>query len=190
MDNVITTLYGSKQTVFTTNEIAILANETDLGKLKSKLSYYVKTGKLIRIRRGIFSKNSEYDRNELAVRILSPAYVGFETVLAKEGVLFQYMDAIFVASYVSRKIDCKGTRFSYRKLKNGILLTKKGLIDKGTYFEASKERAFLDMIYLFNNYHFDNLRGIDWVKCYDIIDIYNNESMKKRLKNYHKQYAG
>ncbi len=189
MDNFLTTLYGSKQTVFTSKEIAILIGEKDANKLKSKLAYYVKTKKLIRLRRGIFVKNKVYDRNELAVRLYAPTYVSFETVLAKEGVIFQYYETIFVASYLSRKIEFKGNKFAYRKLKDELLINQTGLINRGTYFEATKERAFLDMLYLFGDYYFDNLRGIDWDRCYDMVLIYKNKTLEKRLKNYFEKYA-
>lgn len=189
MDNFLTILYGSKQTVFTNMEIAILIGENDPNKLKSKLTYYVKTGKLIRLRRGIFSKNADYDKNELAVRIFTPAYVGFETVLLKEGVIFQYTESIFVASYLSRKLAIGDIEFVYRKLKNEILINRKGLVDRGTYFEASKERAFLDMLYLFGDYYFDNLRSINWDYCFEIVAIYKNKTLEKKLKNYQKEYA-
>lgn len=189
MDNFLTIIYGSRQSVFTSMEIAILIGEKNADKLKSKLAYYVKTGKLIRLRRGIFSKNDSYDKNELAVRIFTPAYVGFETVLLKEGVIFQYNESIFVASYLSRKLKFEENKFTYRKLKNEILINQKGLINKGTYFEATKERAFLDMLYLFGSYYFDNLGGINWNICYEIIPIYGNKALEKKLKNYQKKYA-
>jgi len=189
MDNFLTIIYGSKQTVFTSREIAILIGEKNADKLKSKLSYYVKTGKLIRLRRGIFAKNDAYDKNELAVRIYTPAYISFETVLTREGVIFQYYETIFTASYLSRNINFKGNKFAYRKLKDELLINQKGLVNRGTYFEATKERAFLDMLYLFGNYDFDNLRSIDWNVCFEIVDIYKNKTLERKLKNYFKEYA-
>jgi len=189
MDNFLTIIYGSKQTVFTSREIAILIGEKNADKLKSKLSYYVKTGKLIRLRRGIFAKNDAYDKNELAVRIYTPAYISFETVLARAGVIFQYYENIFTASYLSRNLSFKGNKFTYRKLKDELLINQKGLVNKGTYFEATKERAFLDMLYLFGNYYFDNLRSIDWNVCFEIVDIYKNKTLERKLKNYFKEYA-
>ena len=189
MDNFLTIIYGSRQSVFTSLEIAILIGEKNVNKLKSKLAYYVKTGKLIRLRRGIFAKNQEYEKKELAVRIFTPAYVSFETVLTKEGVIFQYPESIFIASYLSRNLKIKDDRYVYRKLKNEILVNQKGLANKGTYFEASKERAFLDMLYLFGEYYFDNLRSIDWDLCFEIVDIYKSGALEKKLKNYQKKYA-
>lgn len=189
MDNFLTTIYSSKQTVFTSREIAILIGEKNKNKLKSKLSYYVKTGKLTRLRRGIFAKNDSYNKNELAVRIYTPAYVSFETVLAKEGVIFQYSESIFVASYLSKNLKFKGNKFIYRKMKNEVLTNPKGLVNQETYFEAVKERAFLDMLYLFSNYYFDNLRSIDWKVCFDIVFLYKNKSLERKLQNYFKKYA-
>lgn len=189
MDNFLTIIYGSKQTVFTSVEIAILIGEKNINKLKSKLAYYVKTGKLIRLRRGIFARNDKYDRNELAVRIFTPAYVSFETGLIRGGVIFQYYETIFIASYLSREIKVGENKFTYRKLKKEVLFNRRGLINKGTYFEATKERAFLDMVYLFGDYYFDNLRSIDWKKCFEIVAIYKNKTMEKRLKNYFEKYA-
>ena len=54
---------------------------------------------------------------------------------------------------------------------------------------ASLERAFLDMIYLFPNYYFDNLAPLNWQKCHELADIYNNKQLFKRLNNYHKSFA-
>lgn len=189
MDNFITILYKSKQTVFTSMEIAILIEEKNIDNLKSKLAYYVKVGKLIRLRRGIFAKNNDYDKNELAVRVYTPAYISFETVLAREGVIFQYYEKIFIASYLSRNIKVKENKLAYRKLKNEILINRKGLINKGTYFEATKERAFLDMLYLFGDYYCDNFRKMDWNACLDLVLIYKNKSLEKKLNNYFKKYA-
>lgn len=73
--------------------------------LKSKLAYYVQTGKLIRLRRGVFAKDLKYDKNELVVRIYTPAYISFETVLARNGVTFQYYRSLSAASYLSREIS-------------------------------------------------------------------------------------
>lgn len=189
MDSFLTAIYGSKQTVFTSREIALLIGEKSMDNLKSKLSYYARTGKLIRLRRGLFAKNEKYDKNELAVRIYTPAYVSFETVLGREGIVFQFYSSIFVASYLSREVSVGDQNIVYRKLKSDVLTNQKGLIDRGYYFEATKERAFLDRLYLFPDYYFDNLRGIDWDACRDIALIYKSKKLKKTLEKYQKEYA-
>ena len=189
MDNFLVTLYGSKQTVFTSREIALLIGAKSMNTLKSKLAYYVKTGRLIRLRRGMFAKNKTYDRNELAVRIYTPAYLSFETVLARTGVIFQYYESLFVASYLSREVIVAEQKIVYRKLRDDILGNQKGLVDRGYFFEATKERAFLDRLYLFPEYYFDNLRGMDWDVCKEIVPIYKSRKLEKILDTYIQAYA-
>lgn len=189
MDGFLLKIYSAKQAVFASQEIALLTGERSANNLKTKLSYYVKNGDLVRLRRGIFAKKGDFDWKECAVRICTPAYISLETVLAQEGVIFQYYDSVFVVSYLSRDIICQDKQISYKKIKEEILLNQRGLVNKGTYFQATKERAFLDRLYLSGEYYFDNLRSLDWKVCFDLVSIYNNKALTKKLKEYYKQYA-
>ncbi len=186
MDNSLLKLYKSKKTVLTTKDIAFLWKEKDKDNLKSKISYYVKTGNLFRLRKGIFCKDKNFNPKEFATSIYTPAYISFETVLREEGVIFQHHNAVFVASYLSRALRCEGHKFVFRKLKNEVLANNQGVVNKNGYGQATKERAFLDMIYLFKDYHFDNLRKIDWEKCAQLARIYKNKRLEARLKKYYK----
>lgn len=189
MDDFLIKLFKAKQTVFSSKEVALLAEEKSANRLKSKLAYYVKTGKLLRLRRGFYAKSSDYEPREFASKIYTPAYVSFETVLAKEGVIFQYYGTVFVASYLSRTITTEKNQFVFRKMKNDLLVNQAGISDKGGYFEASKERALLDMLYLAGNYYFDNLRGVDWEACLKLAPIYKLKNFENKIKDYQKKYA-
>lgn len=189
VDNVLATLYKTPQSVFTSKEIAILIGESRPEHLRLKLSYYVKTGGLVRLRKGIFAKGKDFEPKECIVRVYTQAYVSFETVLAAEGVIFQYYASLFAASYLSRSIACGGQKMVYRKLKDSILLNRRGVVDKGTYRQAGRERAFLDTLYLNSRYPFDNLRNIDWERCFDLAPIYKNKALLSTLKRYYKEYA-
>jgi predicted transcriptional regulator of viral defense system len=166
--------------------LALIWNESEMNRLKSKINYYTQKGDLIRLRNGLFSKDKNYNLNELAVSIYTPSYISFETALRKYGMIFQYYESVFVASYSTREIKCDYHNLIYRKLKNILLYNTEGLLNKGTYMIADKERAFLDMIYLFQNYYFDNLHNIDWQKCFNLVKIYENKSLIKRLNTYYK----
>ncbi len=171
-------------TVFTFKDILLASGETNAPLLKRRISYYVKHDELYPIRRGIYAKSEDYDRLELANRIFTPSYISFETVLAKAGVVFQHYDQIFAASYLSRELACDGRKYVFRRIKDTVLTNTLGVERKGNYFIASKERAFLDTIYLNKAYHFDNLSSIDWDKCFEILAIYDNEAMARRLRSY------
>jgi len=185
-DNLIAQLYASPKTILTTKDIALIWGETSTVNLLAKIKYYAKRGSLIRLSRGIFAKNKEYDLKELAASIYTPSYVSFETVLREAGIIFQYHDAIFVASPypMTKKID--GHTIIFRKLKDSILYNGLGVKKEKGYSIATSERAFLDTIYLSSKFYFDNLRSINWEMCLELVKIYDNKQLVKRLKNYQK----
>ena len=188
-DNLLVSLYKSPKTVFTLKDVALLWSENDYNNLKSKIAYYVKNGGLIRLRNGVYAKDKNYNVRELASSLVSPSYISFETILRDSGVIFQHYDSIFSASERPREILCDGINFVYRQIKKEILYNPSGITNEKGIAIASRERAFLDTIYLFKEYHFDNLRSIDWEICFELVKIYKNHELIKRLEKYHKNYA-
>jgi hypothetical protein len=110
-------------------------------------------------------------------------------VLREAGVIFQHYDTIFVAGPWSRINTIDRYTIRSRRLKDEILFNPTGITIGNTYSIATVERAFLDMIYLFPRYYFDNLRPIDWEKCFELVGVYNNKQMVKRIIEYKKRYA-
>ena len=183
-------LLRAAQTVFSFKELVLIFKTDDVKSLKSQLNYYVKNGDFHHIRRGLYAKDVNYNRLEVATKILTPSYISFETILSAAGIIFQYDSRIFVASYQSREITCEGQTYIFRTLKPVILTNSIGLEILDNYSIASTERAFLDVTYLNKQYHFDNLEPLNWDKVYEILPIYgNNKSMKKRVDMYHKYYT-
>jgi len=186
MDNSAAKLYQSPKTILTNKDLALLWQETNRNKLNAKTAYYVKQKTLIRLTRGVFAKNKNYDAKELATSIYTPSYISFETVLRETGVIFQHYDTIFVASKWPKTLIIDKYTFTFRKLKDAVLFNPAGVTRQDNYSIATPERAYLDMIYLFPNYYFDNLKSIDWGKCGEMVKIYNNKQMIKRLNKYRK----
>ncbi len=133
----------------------------------------------------MYSKDKNYDKFELAVNIYTPSYISFETVLYKAGAIFQYYNSIFVASYLTRDVNVDNQKYSYRKIKDTILTNQSGIKRNNNYYIASPERAFLDVVYLNKGYHFDNLSPIEWDKVFEILPVYKNKAMEKRVKEYY-----
>lgn len=189
MDNLIAKLYQSSKTILTSKDLALIWGESDSKNLNSKVAYYVKTGSLIRISRGIFAKNGEYDPKELVTSIYVPSYISFETVLREAGVIFQHSETLFVASKWSKNMTINSQSITFRKLKDSVLFNATGIIHKANYSIATVERAFLDTIYLSPDYYFDNLKQIDWDKCLEIAKTYDNKQLVIRLAKYKKNHA-
>ena len=189
MDNLLTKLYKSSNSVLTNKDLALLWGETNQNNLKAKTAYYVKRGMLMRLTRGVFSKDKNYHPRELATSIYTPSYISFETVLREAGVIFQHYDSIFIAGpwSLTKRID--KNNFIFRKLKDSVLFNPSGVWQKDNYSLASPERAFLDMIYLFPEYYFDNLKQINWERSFELAKIYDNKQLIKRLARYQKKYA-
>jgi hypothetical protein len=119
----------------------------------------------------VYVKDKNYDKLELAVRVFTPAYVSFETVLAREGLIFQYQDSITVASYLTREIVMDGQKYEYRKIKDSVLTNTDGVMQQENLWIASRERAFLDVLYSKTDYHFDNLRSVNWDTVESLLPI-------------------
>jgi len=181
-------LLKSPKTVFSTKDIALLWGEQGEVNVRVRLSNYVKRGKLIRVHRGIYAKDKNYDRFELATRIYTPSYVSFETVLTRTGINFQYYGNIFVASYVTREIEAGGQKISFIRMKDYVLSNTIGIEHTNDISTATKERAFLDRIYISKDYHFDHLDVLDWDKVFEILPIYRNKRMDKKVQEYFKHY--
>jgi len=181
-------LLRSSKTIFSTKDIVLLWGEQAEANVRVRLSNYVKRGKLIRVHRGIYAKDKNYDRFELATRIYTPSYISFETVLTRTGINFQYYGNIFVASYVTREIEAGGQKISFIRMKDYVLSNTIGIEHTNDISTATKERAFLDRIYISKDYHFDHLDVLDWNKVFEILPIYRNNRMDKKVQEYFKHY--
>lgn len=186
--NYITTILRSKKTVFTFKDITLLWGNPGTNTARVRLNYYVKSGQLYRIRKGLYAKDKNYDKLELATRIFTPSYVSFETVLARAGITFQYYDRIFVASYQTREIVCDGQTYEFKKIKDVVLTNAAGVDNKEECSMATPERAFLDTMYLHTDYHFDNLTPLNWDQVLELLPIYDNQRMTKKVNQLHTHF--
>ena len=180
-------LLRSPQTIFSTKEVALLWGESNATVVSRRLNSYAQVGKLVRVRRALYAKDRNYNQWELATRIYTPAYISFETVLAVEGIVFQFYGNIFVASYLEREINADGQKISLVRMKDYVLSNIAGIIHKDGVAIATKERAFLDRLYVSKKYHFDNLPSLDWDKIFELLPIYRNKRLEKKVREYYQQ---
>lgn len=178
-------LLRSPKTIFSSKDVALMWGEEKEDIIKNRLNKYVKSGKLFKVRRGLFAKDKNYNRYELATRINTPSYISFETVLGSAGMTFQYYGNIFVASYLNREMEVNGQKITFIRMKDYVLSNTIGIEHIDGYARATKERAFLDRMYVNKDYYFDNLNTLDWNKVLETLSIYHNKSMEKKVK---KQY--
>ena len=180
-------LYSRPETVFTVDEIAQLFPNITNDSLRDRLYYFTKVGKLKRPHHSIYAKR-EYNFYELANKIYKPSYISLETVLSKGGVTFQYYETIFLASYLTRTVRVKDTDIQYRRMREDVLTNTNGIEQKVGYFIATLERAFLDAIYIYKDYHFAHLGTLDWEKVEFLKKIDKSKAFEKRVAGYYRLY--
>ena len=185
----IYTLYSDERTVFRLKDIAMLTGETKFNSLNMKLNYYVRTGRLQNPRKGLYCK-PKYNPQELACRIFTPVYISLEYVLQRAGVIFQYDSRFTMITCLSRELKIEGKIYSYRKIKNELLVSQKGIMQQGnTLTIATPERAFLDMLYLNGAMYFDNLRPLKKELIEAILPVYNSKTLEKRVTKIFNDYG-
>lgn len=176
-------IYKDKRTVFSLHEIALLVNESDFGRLKQRINYFVTRGKLKNIRRGVYAKDN-YSPEELSCKIYTPSYISLEYVLQKAGMIFQYTSQITIVSYLSRIITVDGFSLRFRKIKNDVLYNTNGIVmfDNGINI-ATPERAFLDLLYLNKEVHLDSEHSLKEDIVYNLLSIYQSKQLNKMVTN-------
>ena len=180
-NNVIDNLYESPRTVFSIGTVGMMTAESREGVLAKRLNYHVRQGRLKNPRRGIYAKKN-YNAEELACLLYTPSYLSLEYVLQQAGVVFQYDSRLTSVSYLSRTVEIDGHEYCYRRVKEEILSNTMGIVCNHGICIASKERAFLDVVYLNATYYFDNLRPLDYGMVKKILPIYDNRRMELRVR--------
>lgn len=186
-------LIKTKKTVFTIADFQQIWQIKNKNYLKTIINRLFVRREIFRIKKGVYVLNKEYNIFELSNKLKSPSYISLETVLQKEGVVFQdYSNSVYAISNNTKKFEINKKKFEYFKIKNDILLNPLGIKKQDNYNIASKERAVTDRIYLTSNYYFDNLKNIDIEKLDKISKIYNKRTekeIKKLIKFIKEKYA-
>lgn len=153
-------LLKSGETLFHTQDLALLWGVKNRNTLYTTIKRYVQKGILIQITKGLYSTIpvKEIDKYKLGTALIHRfCYVSCETVLFNEGVINQIVYPITFVSSISLKIEFNGTIFVYRQIRPEILMDSEGIIEEDGYFIATKERAISDMLYFNPKYYLDNI---------------------------------
>ena len=153
------------QKLFHTKDLGRMWGITNLNTLYTTIKRYTQKGILTPVRKGLYA-TAPLDRIDpvrlgLAV-VHNYAYLSCETVLVREGMIFQAVQAITLVSVKSRKFEVGGGNYIVRQLNPVFLYQTIGINDSKGYLEASPERAVADMLYFNPRYHFDGADRIDW----------------------------
>lgn len=126
---------------------------SEYSNLNQKLSIETKKGKLIRIRRGLYSDNLKEDAPIIANVCYGPSYISFEYALYHYGLIPEFVSMYTSACYNkknNKSYITQNVTFEYRSIPNdafpyGIMYEKN---EMGLRYKiASKEKALCDILY-------------------------------------------
>jgi len=158
-------LLKQKNELFHTKDLGLIWEITNNNTLYTTIKRYVQKGILIPIHKGFYSTIplNEVEPFKLAMSYIHEfAYVSCETVLIREGIIFQKTHYLTLVSHVSKKFTLAGNSFLVRKMKSEYLYNDYGIVDVDGTKTASLERAVADMLYFNPNFYFDNKKTVDW----------------------------
>ena len=85
-------------------------------------------------------------------------------------------------------MEVDGQRIEFVRMKDYVLSNTIGIENSDGYARATKERAYLDRIYVSKKYYIDNESPLDWEKVFEILPIYHNKRMEKTVKKYYEKF--
>jgi len=190
-----------KISVFTHEEIAnILKNE--VSNVNAKISYMVKQGVLIRLKKGLYTFSELYQDSSVDIVLVAnllytPSYVSFDYALSFHGLIPERVYEVTSATLHAKKVfETPLGRFSYRPIPLDVYaLGVDWLYDEvnGGRFIATAEKALCDKIRgdrgvgrlkqeKMKEYLLYDLR-IEWEALLDL-DIGLIEEIAKKYKSY------
>ena len=153
------------ENIFHAKDLASLWQIKNPNTLHTTLKRYAQKGLLFRIYRGFYSLKpfDQIDPLLLGVKALHEfSYISAETVLEREGIIFQARDVITLISSKSKKFTIGNFYYSSRKLTDRYLFNPAGIKQIDGVKIANKNRAIADLLYFNPKVHFDAEKLINW----------------------------
>jgi len=173
------TLIDSKKTVFALGDFQSFWGKENKRNVVMTARRMVKRELLLKLGKGYYALNKDYNRYELANTIISPSYVSFHSALLFWGVAFQKEEAVHSAALFNYEKELDGTLYSYHAMKKELFFDTRGVIVKDYVSIASSERAILDSFYFGFLVNVDNQEAISRNELLSLSLLYPRSVQKK-----------
>ncbi len=167
----------------------LFTGSSDLFSISVQISRWVKTGKLIQLKRGIYLLADPYRKVDIyephiAAILKRPSYISLEKALEYHNLI---PEAVTVYTSITTKrnarFSSKAGTFDYRHIKDTLFWGYSSLtMNKQTGFMASPEKALLDFFYL--NHADTSLEYLEELRLQNVEKIHI-----KKLQEYAQRFA-
>jgi len=178
-------LNDSKRTVFNTKDLQSLWQESPRNTVIIA-KRMVNRGLILKLSKGYYALNKEYNPYELANLIVSPSYVSFNSALFFWDVCFQVTDTINSVATFNYEKKIGDITFKYYAMKEELFFNLEGIIIKDNISIASPERAILDSFYFGFLVNIDNVEKINFTFLKKI-SLFYPKSVQKKIKKFFKK---
>lgn len=175
-------LISTGKRVFTTDDLAVLWEINDRRRLVERIKYYLRRNRLTPVHKGVYAYG-DFSALEVAQKLVPLSYVSLYTAAQIHGLTFQYYQTVFCISLKSKKYALgNGQAYEYHKVKESIFYNMLGLVREDGYLIAGKERTICDLLYVYPDFAFDNLKKIDTSLLQQISLIYGNKRLERDVR--------
>jgi len=157
-------LLEQERRVFRTSDLALLWEVDNRNTLLTTIKRYTQREILYSLQKGLYSTVpvNKLHIYEVGCAICgSWSYVSSETVLQKEGVIFQNLEKITLLGKKSLEFEVGGTKYLCRYLGSNFLANREGVLDDVKYSIATVDRAIADTLHINPKYYFDNELAVE-----------------------------
>lgn len=176
-------LHVSGRTVFTASDIksiwkTVSHNATIIARRMQEKEL------IIKIAKGYYALNFDYNKHELANVIVRPSYVSFNSALFHWSVCFQQQSIIRSVALINYEKLVRDITYSYHAMKRTLFYDLRGVVVQNNISIASPERALLDSLYFGFLANIDNASVINFTFLKKIMALYPLAIQKKIKGTY------
>ena len=138
---------------------------------------------IVRIERGYFALDEEFDIYELANLIISPSYISLSSSLFYHEVSFQASQTVTSASLLNYERKAAGRTYKYYAMKDSLFFNLEGIRYRDNLAIAMPERAILDCLYFNLLPNVDNSDEINPGFLKEISSFYP-KTVQRKIRKY------
>lgn len=171
-------LMESKKTVFRAKDLQSLWQENPRNTVVIAKRMVAKN-LILKLAKGYYALNKEYNICELANLIISPSYLSFNSALFFWGACFQISDTAHSVALLNYQKEIGNKTYKYQAMKRELFFNLNGVDLKNNISIASPERALLDAFYFGAAANVDNWDKINKTYLNELARNYSLSVQKK-----------